>query len=308
MGANHAKHRPQPDVNKTCTEKFRFIEGRRYHNQKTLYDLPNDNDEIDRLNLEHFLVRAVYQSNYSSPINDLLTSGISVLDVGCGSGAWALEMATNYHKSEFVGIDVSPTFPVSIKPQNITFLEKNILESIPYDDESFDFVHMRFMLPAFSQKQWEEIVINEVIRVVKGGGWLELCEYELCQNCGPVLEHLLNRRKDMFNEMGINPLIAQLLGKFMERSEHFEEVYHEKKTIPIGEWGGRIGQVGKEDIVTRMTAIGPALFNYMKITSKEYEDMMKQSIEEFNEYETFFVTCRLLKIFQSFVHYYANEL
>ncbi|CAJ0767757.1 14945_t:CDS:2, partial [Entrophospora sp. SA101] len=86
-------------------------------------------------------------------------------------------------------------------------------------------------------------------------------------------------------------LIAQLLGKFMERSEHFEEVYHEKKTIPIGEWGGRIGQVGKEDIVTRMTAIGPALFNYMKITSKEYEDMMKQSIEEFNEYETFFVTC-----------------
>lgn len=69
-------------------------------------------------------------------------------------------MATNYAKSNFVGIDVSPTFPVSIKPRNITFLEKNILEGIPYDHESFDFVHMRFMLPAFSQKQWEEIVVD----------------------------------------------------------------------------------------------------------------------------------------------------
>ena len=43
MGANNTKKKD--DVN-----KFRFIEGRRFHNvQKLFYDLPNDDDES-----EHF--------------------------------------------------------------------------------------------------------------------------------------------------------------------------------------------------------------------------------------------------------------
>ncbi|CAG8477627.1 12309_t:CDS:2 [Acaulospora colombiana] len=72
---------------------FRYIQGRRFHNVSSIvYDLPNDNDE----------------------------------------GAWALEMATNYANSKFIGLDISPIFPVKIKPQNMTFQKSNILEGINY--------------------------------------------------------------------------------------------------------------------------------------------------------------------------------
>ncbi|RHZ83114.1 hypothetical protein Glove_99g351 [Diversispora epigaea] len=276
------------------SDQYRFRYGRRFHNfTNLLYDLPNDDDEADRLHLEHFLIRTVWQSNFSSPIIPKLESGCKGLDAGCGPGAWALEMALDYPKSKFVGVDISPIFPTNIKPCNLTFQVANILDGIGYSDGTFDFVHMRFMMPAFTQEQWEIKVIQEVVRVLAVGGWLELCEYELCQNCGPTFEKILNSRREMWIGMGINPDISQLLGKMMQNTNQFEEIRHDERIIPIGKsWAGKIGEVGQDDIITRMIGIKPALFPFMGITSEEYDEMMQQSIEEFDKYKTFFVTCR----------------
>ncbi|CAG8477645.1 12310_t:CDS:2 [Acaulospora colombiana] len=148
-------------------------------------------------------------------------------------------------------------------------------------------------MPAFTQVQWEETVIREVVRVLAVGGYLELCEYELCQNCGPVFEKLLSSRREMLTKMGINPDISQLLGKFVNDTRQFDQIQHDKRVIPVGKsWAGKIGEVGKDDIYTRMLAIKPVLFQFMGITSEEYDEMMEKSIDEFDEYQTFFVTCR----------------
>ena len=124
----------------------------------------------DRLHLEHFLIRTVWQSNYSSPIHEKLESGCNVLDVGCGPGAWCLDMATKYKNSKFIGLDISPIFPTEIKPNNTTFQECQILDGIPYEDQTFDFSHMRFMFPSFDETQWRTYVVREVSRVLKIGG------------------------------------------------------------------------------------------------------------------------------------------
>src|SRR5690242_6295880 len=58
----------------------RFIEGRRFHNNSDVtYAVPND--EIERLRLEkqHVLFQKMFQSNYSSPIDQSLKDGIVVL-------------------------------------------------------------------------------------------------------------------------------------------------------------------------------------------------------------------------------------
>src|SRR6266542_1357272 len=57
-------------------ELFKYVDGRRYHNNPNLiYHLPNDDTEIDRLQLQHYLTRYVWQSNYSAPVHVLLKNG-----------------------------------------------------------------------------------------------------------------------------------------------------------------------------------------------------------------------------------------
>ena len=65
-------------------ETFRFENKRRFHNdQSSEYFLPNDDDEIDRLHSQHFLVRYLWQCNYLAPIDDLLKEeGSKILDLG----------------------------------------------------------------------------------------------------------------------------------------------------------------------------------------------------------------------------------
>src|SRR5947207_10843214 len=48
----------------------RYIDGRRFNNSK--YALPNDNDEIDRLHMQHYLQRYIWQGNFRSPVHKLL--------------------------------------------------------------------------------------------------------------------------------------------------------------------------------------------------------------------------------------------
>ena len=65
-------------------ERFRFEDGRRFHNDKNAkYFLPNDDDEVDRLHSQHFLVRYLWQSNYLAPIDDILKDEkTKILDLG----------------------------------------------------------------------------------------------------------------------------------------------------------------------------------------------------------------------------------
>ncbi|CAG8531511.1 12690_t:CDS:1 [Racocetra fulgida] len=63
---------------------FRYIDGRRYHNdENSKYPLPNDDEEINRLQSQHYLFRHAWGKNYSSPVEEILRAGgARVLDVG----------------------------------------------------------------------------------------------------------------------------------------------------------------------------------------------------------------------------------
>ncbi|KAI8069196.1 hypothetical protein BC940DRAFT_298127 [Gongronella butleri] len=49
-----------------------FLRGRRYHDILGPYMLPNDDMEMDRLLINHFLVKHCFNSNYSAPVSHLL--------------------------------------------------------------------------------------------------------------------------------------------------------------------------------------------------------------------------------------------
>ena len=84
-------------------------------------------------------------------------------------------MASDYPNAHFYGIDISAIFPTEIHPRNVEFRQVNVLNGLPWPDEYFDFVYQRFMLLSFTTKQWD-YVIEELLRVTKRGGWIEIFE------------------------------------------------------------------------------------------------------------------------------------
>ena len=84
---------------------------------------------------------------------------------------WTLEMATDYGRSNFTGVDVAPTYPTITKPCNVEFLQANIITGLPFADNTFDYIVCRSMLFAFTIKDWM-IATREICRVCKVGGYM----------------------------------------------------------------------------------------------------------------------------------------
>ncbi|CAG8473924.1 1697_t:CDS:2 [Diversispora eburnea] len=132
-------------------------------------------EEIDNANFQHFLFKKLWGKSYSAPIDEMLKAGGKVLDVGCSTGSFLLDCALEFPKSEFVGIDISPIFPTQIKPPNVTFQIHDIRKPFLFEDESFDFIHLGFIRNYVNKESWKLVIIPEILRILKPGGWVEVC-------------------------------------------------------------------------------------------------------------------------------------
>ncbi|RIB23369.1 S-adenosyl-L-methionine-dependent methyltransferase [Gigaspora rosea] len=147
--------------------------------ESVIYPLQNDENEQDRLNLLHILLKYVWKGNFSAPINHILAkSGAKILDIGCGAGSWSLDMATTYPTIDVTGLDISQYQPIQTMPNNFTFVKANVLEGLPFEDNTFDFVFQRFMTGGYTKDKWP-YVMNEIARVLKPGGFLEVYLFEI---------------------------------------------------------------------------------------------------------------------------------
>ncbi|KAI9313466.1 S-adenosyl-L-methionine-dependent methyltransferase, partial [Dichotomocladium elegans] len=151
-------------------------------------------EENDRVHLQHWLLKVIFNGNYHSPIEDALVKGIRVLDSGCGPGTWTLDMAKTYPNSTFYGVDISTRFPEAIKPPNCHFEVHNILDTnSSFPDNHFDFIHQRFLIVGLLKDHWQK-VITDYVNKLAPGGWLECAELAFClsDNIGPKYQVLIN--------------------------------------------------------------------------------------------------------------------
>ncbi|KAG1047860.1 hypothetical protein G6F43_009718 [Rhizopus delemar] len=151
---------------------------REFHNEESsTYWLPKDDEEQKRLTGQHFLFKEFFEGNISSSVRQTLDfeKGISVLDVGCGSGVWIMDMINDYPNCTCHGCDIVDTTNKILKADQFTYSYGNVLVGLPYEDNTFDFVHMRFFALALRKEEWP-IALKEAIRVVKPGGIIQLTE------------------------------------------------------------------------------------------------------------------------------------
>ncbi|KAH8150183.1 uncharacterized protein LAJ45_05869 [Morchella importuna] len=101
----------------------------------------------------------------------------SILDVGTGTGIWAIEMSNKFPCARIVGNDLSPTQP-SWVPLNVEFEVDDITQDWTHPPCSFDFIHARAL--AGSIPCWP-IFLSRAYRTLSPGGWFESVETTLEQ-------------------------------------------------------------------------------------------------------------------------------
>ncbi len=107
-----------------------------------------------------------------------------VLDIGCGPGNWCFQMAAKHPHLQIVGLDVSSQMiqyaragAESRELSNVTFLEGNALQPLPFDDDSVDIVSVRYAGTWIPKELYPQF-LQECQRVLKPGGTLNWTESE----------------------------------------------------------------------------------------------------------------------------------
>ncbi|MGH2482587.1 MAG: class I SAM-dependent methyltransferase, partial [Ktedonobacteraceae bacterium] len=88
------------------------------------YLLPKDQEEALRLDFQHHALLHAIGSLSVAPIP--LDTGM-ILDVGCGTGIWAVEMARLFPTAQVIGVDVDPALFKAEAPQNCTLRTGDVL-------------------------------------------------------------------------------------------------------------------------------------------------------------------------------------
>ncbi|KAB5584890.1 methyltransferase LaeA [Coniochaeta sp. 2T2.1] len=120
--------------------------GRFYHVfRKGKYLFPCDEEEKDRLDIMHKTFTVTRKGKlFSAPLHFTPGQRRNVLDLGCGTGIWAIDVADSYETDQvFVrGVDLALIQPQEI-PRNVEFLLRDI--ETPWQDmgRDYDLIHMR---------------------------------------------------------------------------------------------------------------------------------------------------------------------
>ena len=87
-------------------------------------------------------------------------------------------MIQEYPNCTYHGCDIADTRDKSMDVNRYTFSKGNVANKLPYEDNTFDFVHMRFLVLALREDEWPA-AIKELIRVTKPEGMIQLVDFEL---------------------------------------------------------------------------------------------------------------------------------
>ncbi|CAO3686066.1 unnamed protein product [Rhizopus stolonifer] len=197
------------------------------------YWLPKDENEQQRLTVQHLALKELYDGNVLSSIRNSLDfeKGISILDVGCGSGIWIMDMITEYPHCTYQGCDIVDTTNKVLKISQFTFNYGNVFKGLPYADNTFDYVNMRLLIFALRKKEWPQ-AIKELVRVTKPKGMIQLTETILTLIDGePQIHHAVKAALiAVCKSREQNPKIAKDLESILEKNEKVKIIQLDART------------------------------------------------------------------------------
>jgi len=157
-------------------------------------------------------------------------SGIRrVLDLACGPGGWAIEMAFAHPEIEVIGVDISPVMIEYAQAQakvrgldNTLFRTMDILNPLDFPRNAFDLVNACFLSGFIFPAMWPSL-LQECLRITHPGGTIRLMESdEWGITSSPAFEKMMSLCIQAFQlskrtflpegrHIGITPMLAHML-------------------------------------------------------------------------------------------------
>ncbi|MBE3568195.1 MAG: class I SAM-dependent methyltransferase [Thermogemmatispora sp.] len=245
------------------------------------YLLPKDQEERNRLDYQHYVLRQVFRGNILAPVAELLREGIPVLDVGTGTARWAIEVAEAFPRCQVTGFDREPPRSSQNLPPTYRFVQGDLLQGLPFPDHAFGYVHQRLLVAGIPLLQWPA-VIQELVRVTRHGGWIEMVELGLgLWPQGPCLQQVVAWWQQLSAARGMDASQLFLLGRWL-REAGTVQVEQRTLWLPVGRWGGRLGQLLAQDLLAAARTL-EAPVEGLGVSATRFHEVLEGLAREWQE-------------------------
>ena len=213
-----------------------------------------------------------------------------VLDVGCGTGGWLIELAKTYpHMSRLIGVDVSSKMLAYAREQaaaagvseRVEFLMMDALRMLEFPNRYFDLVNQRLGNGYLRTWDWPKL-LHEYKRVTDSDGVIRITEGDIAEGNSPALTRLLELTLTAFERAGylftpgsrgVLDDLAALLSR--HDIQHVQtRVYHiEHRTGTEG------AKLFIEDMTRLFRTVKPFLQKWTRLPD-DYEQIYQQMLDE----------------------------
>ncbi|CAM1505131.1 Fc.00g107680.m01.CDS01 [Cosmosporella sp. VM-42] len=217
---------------------YRRLHGRTYENIKTTeYWAPNDDQQNEGLDIIHNgLLMLLNDELYLAPIG----RPARVLDIGTGTGIWAMDFGDKHPETEVIGTDLSPIQPAWVAP-NVQFMIDDCLLDWTWEPNHFDFIHIRALYGSIPD--WRDLY-KKAFKHLKPGGWAQDLEMDVrivSDHVDIPDDHVFNRWADLFYQGGekMGRTFACSVGHTMRdnmEAAGFVDIVEKKIKTPIHGW------------------------------------------------------------------------
>ncbi|KAB5539457.1 S-adenosyl-L-methionine-dependent methyltransferase [Coniochaeta sp. 2T2.1] len=268
-----------------CYEKEN---GRTYHSYHSgSYPYPNDPTENERLDGQHTILRKVLDGrNHLAPFSKGVGDppAARVLDIGCGTGIWAIEMGDDYPSAQIVGVDLSPIQPGEVPP-NVRFFVEDSDEDWFYTTP-FSYIHTRMTLGCWSSPPQ---IIRKAFDNLLPGGYFEAQEVLCVPDCD---DGTLDPQRSAWmrwvrevqaasDEADRVLCVGPDLKRWMEEAG-FVDVEERVFRLPMNGWPQNgdlkhIGQLWQRNLLNGLSGFSLGLLS--RVRGREREDIELQLVE-----------------------------
>ncbi|RMJ14417.1 hypothetical protein CDV36_005918 [Fusarium kuroshium] len=149
--------------------EYRTILGRSFHSERgnAQYWGSNDEEQNNAMDINHHVQYLLLDGKlHLAPLSKDINT---VIDIGTGTGIWAIDFADEYPSASVIGTDVSPIQP-SWVPPNLQFQIDDCTQDWTFKENSADFVHIRWLVGSIPD--WTAL-FKQAYRCLKPGAYLE---------------------------------------------------------------------------------------------------------------------------------------
>ena len=224
---------------------------------------PGDVSALNTLDVWHYAVCHAFGTLACAPV----ASSAHVLDVACGTGRWAREMARLLPGGWVAGFDLDGQQidraldegawrGDDLLPPNCQLVQADALARFPYADASFDYAHGRFFSAFVPAAQWPR-VIGEMARVTRPSGWVELVDATRFTAQAPAHDYLLQCLRRLYEHDGLTLEPGSTLERLL-REAGLKRLYRRTVTVQAGAGREGLGKSLVGDLVIGLVTAGPA--------------------------------------------------